>query len=81
MDLRVIALTKHCRQLRLGKMLGNASMGAESISKRILSRPLSVHVEFIGVLKNVCITVGRLIRGNDAFVCLDMLGRVSLNEY
>lgn len=49
-------------------------MGTESVAKRILSRPLSVHVELIGVLKDVCIAVGRLIRGNDAFVRLDMLG-------
>jgi hypothetical protein len=66
-------LTEDSRKLGLGQMLGDASMGAKAEAERVLSRPLPVHVEDIGALKDIFIPVGGLVRSDDALIGLDEL--------
>jgi hypothetical protein len=54
-------------------MLSDASVIAEAKAKRILSRPLAVHVELIGILEDFFISVGGLIGCDNAFICTDEL--------
>jgi hypothetical protein len=59
--MRMGVLTEDSRQLSLGQMLGDASMWAKSKAKRVLSWPLPVHVEDVGVLEDILVPVGGLV--------------------
>jgi hypothetical protein len=66
-------LTEHARQFGLGKMLGDAAMRAVSVAQGVFLGPVAVHVELVGVLKDVLVAVGRLVGRDDALARLDGL--------
>lgn len=51
------AHTKNSSEFGLSQMFSNASMVAEAETKGIFSRPFAVHIEVVGVLKNVSVSV------------------------
>ena len=66
-------LTEDAGQFSLGKMLGDAAMGPIPVAQGVLLGPLAVHVELVGVLKDVPVAVGRLVGRDDALAGLDGL--------
>jgi multidrug efflux pump subunit AcrA (membrane-fusion protein) len=54
-------------------MLGDAAMRAVSVAQGVFLGPVAVHVELVGVLKDVLVAVGRLVGRDDALARLDSL--------
>lgn len=66
--------TKDRREFCIRQQLGDTAMVAKAVAERILiDRPLSVQVEGVRVRKDILISIGGLVRCNDALASFDEL--------
>lgn len=66
-------LTKDDLELRARQQFRDAAMGAPAIAERLLGATRTVHVEGIGVGEDVLVSVGGLVRDDEAVAGLDEL--------
>jgi len=69
----VTELTEHLRQLRFREMFRNAAVVTESESECVFRAPFPMHVEDVRIGEDLLISVGGLVRRDDALAGFDNL--------